>query len=272
MAIEININTAATTGNVSVSQDNAPATQGKKDAPILNGKSLTVTNGAMSDIEKLVARLKAETDDTKMSVTQQRISVLQTVLNTMSDRITEKEKATLIEIEALNGEKSEAEVELSSLMADKVATEGRIAELDVMIEALEKQIDQAVQDGEDHRKQVEKLKKQRAEDQGRLDQINTAISSANSKISGIDVKIAKLTQTIAQTTLNEVANALRIAASDKPSPSSTTESSDMSNAERVKEEKREAETNIGNVIRESLDKIDDQMRDTLDEAQMKVKG
>ena len=48
--------------------------------------------------------------------------------------------------------------------------------------------------------------------------------------------------------------------------------SNESNADRIKKEKKEAATDIGNVIRESLDKIDGQMRKSLDEAQMKVEG
>ena len=48
--------------------------------------------------------------------------------------------------------------------------------------------------------------------------------------------------------------------------------SNARNADRIKKEKKEAATDIGNVIRESLDKIDGQMRKSLDEAQMKVEG
>ena len=129
-----------------------------------------------------------------------------------------------------------------------------------------------MQEGEDHREQVEKLKKQRDEEQAKLDRINTAIESANAKIAGIDVKIAECSKAIAQTTLNEVANALRIATGDKPPSSSTTECADESNADRVKEDKKEATTDIGNVIREALDKIEDQIKKVLDEAQMKVEG
>lgn len=274
MAIELNVG-GKTNINVQTASDstNIESSSAKTSSKILDGKSLTVSSAAMSDLEKLVAQLKNETDNTKMSVTQRRISVLQTVLDTMSDRITEKERASLIEIEELNGEKSEIRSELSGLKADKASTEKRIAELDMKIAELEKAIERAVQDGEDHRKQVAELKRQRTEEQKKLDQIDTAIESANSKIVGIDVKIAELTNTIAQTTLNEVANALRIAASDRLSPASAAESlSNESNADRVKEEKKEAATDIGNVIRESLDKIDGQMRDTLDEAQMKVEG
>ena len=258
----ININTATDSANVQT-----PST--KSTSKILNGDSLTVLSGAMSDLEKLVALLKNETDDTSMSVTQQRISILQTVLNTMSDRVSESERKSLIEIENLNGQKSDLQTTLNGYLAEKTAAQGRIAELDMQISALERAIEQAVQDGEDHREQVAELKKQREKEQAKLDQIETSIKSVNSKISGIDVKIAECTKTIAQTTLNEVANALRIAANDKMASSSlVNELSDTSNAERVKKDEKEVATDIGNIISDALNKIDDQMRQTLDEAQV----
>ena len=117
-----------------------------------------------------------------------------------------------------------------------------------------------------------KLKEQRAEEQAKLDQINDAISSVNAKISGIDVKIAECSQSIAKTTLNEVANALRIAAGDRASSPSFADDGAESDADRVKQGKKAEATDIGNVIRESLDKIDEQIRKALDESQMKVEA
>ena len=273
MAIELNINKAATTvaGDTTLSE-NLGAAQGTKLGAVLGGENVKVTSGAMSDLEKLVAQLKNETDDTKMSVTQRRIAVLQTVLDSMSDRITEQERAGLIEIEKLNGEKSVEASKLAGLEADKVATAGRITELDVKIAELEKAIERAVQDGEDHREQVEELKQQRAEEQKKLDQINTAIEAANSKIAGIDVKIAECTKAIAQTTLNEVANALRIAESDPLSKTPTTDVAKESDAERRKAEEKAEATDIGNLIKDALDKLDAQILQAIAEAQELVKA
>ena len=124
---------------------------------------------------------------------------------------------------------------------------------------------QAVEDGKDHNKQVEELERQRAEEQAELDRLNGLIASTNAKISGLDVKIAECTKTIAQTTLNEVANALRIAASGDAEP--PTEERE-SNEDRVEKDKKEAATNIGNIISDALDKIDDQIRKVLDENQV----
>ena len=273
MAIELNTNKVAAqvAGEMQLAEGQV-ASEGAKLGPILGGPSLKVTSAEISDLEKLVARLKNETDDTKMSVTQRRIAVLQTVLDSMSDRITEQEKAGLIEIEKLNGEKAVEAGKLAGLEADKVATEGRIAELDLKIAELEKAIQRAVQDGEDHREQVAKLKEERAREQKKLDQVNTAIESANSKIAGIDVKIAECTKAIAQTTLNEVANALRIAESDSLSKTPTTDVAKESDAERRKAEEKAEAADIGNVIRDALDKLDAQILQAIAEAQELVKA
>lgn len=263
---------AAVATQGTATEDKPLVQQEKQVAPLLGGENVKVTSGATTDLEKLVAQLKNETNETKMSVTQRRISILSTVLDSMADRISAKERESIIEIEKLDGEKATAEGELAGYTSGKAATEGRIAALDVQIAALENAIKQAVQDGEDHREQVAKLKEQRAQEQQKLDQINEAIASVNAKIAGIDVKIAECTKAIAQTTLNEVANALRTAARDTRSVSSTTEGTDERNADRVEKAKKEAETDIGNVIREALDKIESEIRAVLDEAQMKVEG
>ena len=273
MAIELNTSkVAAQVAGETRLAEGQVAAEGAKLGPILGGESVKVTSGAMSDLEKLVARLKNETDDTKMSVTQRRIAVLQTVLDSMSDRITEQERASLVEIEKLNGDKADMVAQLAGLEADKAATEGRIAELDVKIAELEKAIERAVQDGEDHREQVAKLKEERAREQAKLDQVNTAIESANSRIAGIDIKIAECTKAIAQTTLNEVANALRIAEDSSLSQSSTKEVSKESDAERKKAEEKAAATDIGNVIRDALDKIDSQILQAIAESHELVKA
>ena len=271
MAIELDTTRIASQTTATATQNDAPAMQEAKLTPVLHGESVRVRSGAMSDLEKLVAQLKNETNETKMSVAQRRISILSTVLDSMSDRISEKERESILKIEELNGEKAEAEGELAGCTSGKAAAEGRIAALDMQIAALEKAIEQAVQDGEDHREQVAKLKEQRAQEQQKLDQINDAIASVNAKISGIDVKIAECTQAIAKTTLNEVANALRIAASETASSSSVDDREERFGV-RVKQARKEVETDIGNVIREALDKIDDQIRKVLDESQMKVEA
>ena len=168
MAIEINVNKATTTVDMSVAQDNAPAAQSAKETPILGGDSLTVTSGATTDLEKLVAQLKNESETIRQNVAQRRVALLQTVLDSMADKVTETEKENLLEIEKLGGQKGELEKELAGLNGDKKSTEGRITALDIEIAKLEKQIELAVEDGADHRERVAELKAQRAKEQEKL--------------------------------------------------------------------------------------------------------
>ena len=268
MAIEININKAATTVDMSVAQDNAPAAQGAKETPILSGESLKVTNGATTDLEKLVAQLKNESETTRQNVNQRRVALLQTVLDSMADRISEAEKKNLLEIETLNGEKGDLEKELSGLKGDKTSTEGRIAALDIEIAALERQIQQAVEDGADHRERVAQLKEQRAREQAKLDRIDGAISSVTAKIADIDVKIAKCTEAIASATLSEVSAALRAAAGEEKPEAEKPESE----ADRRKAVEKELATDIGRLISDSLDKIDEQIMRKIDETRELVKA
>ena len=269
MAIELNINKAATTlvGDTKLAE-NQDTAQGTKLGAVLGGENVKVTSGAMTDLEKLVAQLKNENENVKMSVSQRRISILQTVLDSMAGRITQAQKDSILEIETLEADKALQETLLNGLNSDKVDVQGRIALLDTEIDALTKQIEQAVEDGADHREQVAKLKEQREEEQAKLDQIEDAIKSASSKVADIDGKIAKYTATIGAATLNEVSAALRMAAGEVDTEVERSES----DAERRKAEEKAEATDIAKYISEALDKLDDQIRQTLEEAQELVKA
>jgi len=233
----------------------------KSAAPILGGESVKVTDGTMTDLEKLVARLKNENEATRQSVAQRRISILSTVLDSMADRISAVEKENLLKIEELNGEKAGLEKDLAGLKGDKTT-------LEALIESLDRQIEQAVKDGETHREQVEKLKAQRAERQAELDGINESIKSISSKVAGIDVKIAECTKAIAASTLNEIAAALKAAADDAKPDAEKNETQ----AERDRVDAKAAANDIALHISAALDRIDGQIRAALDDAQMKVQG
>ncbi|MBE6382630.1 MAG: hypothetical protein E7049_06425 [Lentisphaerae bacterium] len=272
MAIDLNINKLGGKGTVvdtSVASDNFDVKQDKASGPILKGDSVTITSGAMSDLEKLVARLKNETSDMRQSMAQRRISIMQTVIDSMNIKVTEAQMNSLVDLEALGAEKSELEKELLSLNSEKTALEGRITLLDMQIEALEKQIAQAVEDGADHREQVAKLKEQRSREQADLDRLEGSISSISARISEIDVKISDCTSSIGATTLAAVTKALRDAAGVVGS--SDTELKET-NSDRVEAEKKALATDVARGISESLDKIDEEITKAIDEAQMKVEG
>ena len=230
-------------------------------SPILGGENLKVVSAAATDLEKLVAQLKNENETVLQSIAQRRAAILSTVLDSMADRITAAEKENLLKIEESNIEKSDLESELAGLGKDKTA-------LEILIDSLDRQIEQAVQDGKDHREKVEKLKEQRSREQAKLDTVNESIKSVSAKIAGVDAKIAECTKAIASSTLTEVYEALRAAGGDE-SPEAETS---VSQAERDREEAKDAASDVALHISAALDRIDGQIRAALDEAQTKVEA
>ena len=228
--------------------------------PLLGGESVTVTSGAKTDLEKLVAQLKNETDETRQSVSQKRISILMTVLNSMADRVTEKQKKAFVDLEDLCSKLSDVERDISSWMSEKATAVQQSVALDTMIKSLENAVENAVQDGEDHRKQVEKLKAQKAEVDERIRQLENAISSAKTKASGIQASISQCSEAIGAATLSEVSAAVRMAVSEEKAPLERAETQ----ADRDKHAKKEEETSIANSIHESLERIDDEMSKTVE--------
>ena len=265
MAIELNVGSVRTalTTETNLTEDLGVAQKGTL-TPVLSGDSLKVTSGAMSDLEKLVARLKNEDENVRQSVSQRRVAILQTVLDSLADRISAADKAKILELEELNGQKTAA----AGLNVDKAATEGRISAIDLEIAALESAVEREVQNGADHREKIAKLKQQRNLEQAKLDQINSAIKSTSAKIADLDVKIAKCIASIGSTTLSEVSSALREAASQEKGVVEPPESE----ADRTKEAEKAFATDISRLIRESLDKIDSQIKKALAEAQEVVKA
>ena len=234
---------------------------GKSETPILGGDSVKVVDGSTTDLEKLVAKLKNENEATRQSVVERRAAVLSTVLDSMAERISAAERENLLKLDQLNTEKASAAAELSSLKNNS-------AIMEELIKSLDERIKQAVQDGEDHRKLVEKLKEQRAEAQAKLDGITASIKSVSAKIAGLDTKIAECSKTIASSTLTEVYAALRAATGDDKLAAEKTETQ----AARDKQEAKNAANDIALHISAALDKLDGQIRAALDEAQMKVEG
>lgn len=261
MAIQLDTSRIAAQTTSAATQGDIPAALTEKTAPLLGGDNLKVTSAATTDLEKLVAQLKNENETVRQSVAERRTAILSTVLDSMAERITAAEKENLLKIDQLNAEKAGAAAELDSLNGDK-------AVMEALIKSLDERIEQAVQDGADHRELVEKLKAQRAEAQAKLDGITESIKSVSAKIAGIDAKIAECSKAIASSTLTEVYAALRAATGDDKPASEKTETQ----AKRDKQEAKNVAYDIALHISAALDKLDGQIRAALDEAQMKVEG
>jgi len=269
MAIELNVGSVRTalTTETNLTEDLGVAQKGSL-TPVLSGDSLKVTSGEMTDLEKLVARLKNENENVRQSVSQRRVAILQTVLDSLADRISAAEREKVLELEDLNTQKATAEADLVTLKGDKATLESRISAIDLEIAALEHAVEREVQNGADHRERIAKLKQLRSVEQAKLDQINVAIESTAAKVADLDGKIAKCTDSIGSTTLSTVSTALREAASQEKGVVDPPETQ----ADRTKAEAKAISTDISRIIRESLDKIDEQISKALAEAQEVVKA
>jgi len=261
MAIELNINkgSAAIAGGSKLAEGEVSA-HSAKTTSILGGDSLKVTSAVMSDLEKLVARLKNESSETRMSVAQRRISILQTVLSSMADRISEAQRTNIVKIEELSGEIADEEANIDAYAKDLSKAEAMSALLDAKIKELERTIKNEVQNGEDHREQVAELKRQKAEVDAKISSLKNAIASAEAKVAGLKASIASLSEAVGASALNEVAELVRSAASE----AKTTEPRET-NADREKAQMKAEANDPANVIREALGRIDEQIMKTIEE-------
>jgi len=231
--------------------------------PVVSGESLKVTSGASTDLEKLVAQLKNENDDTQQTIAKCRIAMLQTVLNSMVLYISEAQKMNLMNLESMNIELGAAEAGLRGFEAEKVAAEAKSAELEAKIQALEEAIKQAIEEGEKHREQMEQLKSQKELEDAKILRLANSITSATLKIAELKGNIASCVGAIGAATLDEVAAAVKLAAGEvKPSRDGETD------AEREKEAKKIEATDVANVIHEALDKMYEDITRTIEEKRL----
>ena len=230
-------------------------------SPLMSDASLKVTSGATTDLEKLVAQLKNESDDARLSVANRRIAVLKTVLDSMALHISERQRVNLMNLERLNLALSSEEAELKGYEAEKAAAESRSAELDAKIKALEEAIKQAIEDGEAHRDQMEELKRQKEQEDAKVRRLTNSIESAANKIADMKGKIADYTAAIGAATLDEVAAAVKAAAGEvKP-----VEDDD---SDRDKDEKKAEALDVVSVIRDALDRISADLSRTIEEKRL----
>lgn len=239
---------------------NSAAASGK----ILNGDALTVSSGALTDLEKLVLKIKNETESVRQSVSQRRLSILQTVLDSMAEQISDVEKKAILKLEELNGSLASAEKNLAGLEKEKSAATVRSAELDAKIQSLEKAIENEIKNGEDHRKQMDELKRQKAAEDAKIKDLENKIASLATKISGLKVEIKNCESSLDASTLSKVADAIRESAGEEtPVPEKAVRQSQID-----KEEKKFLENNPLEIISRALDKIDEDILKSLEEIQV----
>ena len=162
MAIELNTDKLSSTF-IDAGTDQASGTAAKGGAQaILGGASVQVTDASATDLEKLVARIKNENEQRKADMAQRRIAILLTVLNAMSNRVTEQQRNGLVQLDKLTTELSTLEENLEKLEEEREAYGKEADVLAEKIEQLEKTIRQAAATVEELNAQIEDLKRQQA--------------------------------------------------------------------------------------------------------------
>ena len=238
--------------------------QQSQSAPIIGGQSVNVTNGVSSDLEKLVLQLKSENANTQEALAQQRIAILSTVLDSMSERVSQQQKEALLEMEKLNSANSALEKEIAALRDSKQTLIADRDLLQMQIESLEKMTETEIENGEAHRELIAELKEKLAEDDKKIRECENAIASKASQISANSAKIEGLIASVGAATMREVTAAVKAAAgADDVEVADVSES----NAEREKAEKKAEANDPAALFRGALDKLEAEIRKTLEENQ-----
>ncbi|MBQ7189515.1 MAG: hypothetical protein IJR99_08895 [Kiritimatiellae bacterium] len=135
--------------------------------PLLGGTSLTVTTALSGDLEKLVARVKDETQNTRLALTLGS-------LNTLNEALTDVQKRKLAELDTLDQQLKGLNGDLESLQADFETKTSSSQLMELKIQELEAAVERAIQEGKDHNEAVRKAKETRDRDQEKLDRLKNA--------------------------------------------------------------------------------------------------
>ena len=240
---------------ISAQLENATAsettTTTKTLAPLLGGKSLTISAALGGDLQALLERLKSEQDRTRFSLL---LSSLQSINASLSDT-----QRAALEQGIVLSEKLDT---LNSSLADETNTQKTASAeyilMEAKIKALQDQIDAAVQEGKDHIEQTKEMNRLReelaakeqviADTTGKINEINNQIGEVKGKMS---VAISAVGENALKTIANELAAII------KPEELETS-------AELDKREKIAEENDPFRAIRKSLDEIKQDMQDTID--------
>ena len=252
--MSIQLDTTRLAGSIQMAAPDlpAPSEQGKALAALLGGKSLTVTDGSMTDLEALVAKLKSDSERT-------RFLMLMTSLTSIGQSLNAAQKSALESGLALAEKLSELEGDLKGYTDDEAKTKAEMAILEAKIDQLQKLIDQAVEDGKEHNELVAEQKRVREElaaKEQTVADIQGNIAKTKNEISDVKGKISAIVNSVGENTLKTIANELTtLTPPEKP--------------ESAEEARKEAEKIAANdplaAIRDSLDKIERAITDAIQE-------
>ena len=228
MAIDINLERPSAT-NVAAQAESVRENLGaiaSTPAPILGSSSLSVTSGLATDLEKLVAQVKGESENTRSDVAKLRISAVMTLLDALNVQFNATQKAAFEEIMKADAQLVSANNELSGLYAKYGIENGSQAMtlMDLKIQELDEAVKRAQEDGEDHRKQAEAARRQRDADAAELQRLNSssehneaAIRAAKQRLEASERKLAAANALVNQdaTTVAAAKSAYADAVKDK---------------------------------------------------------
>ena len=154
--------------------------------------------------------------------------------------------------------KAGGEGDLKGYTDDEAKTKAEMAILEAKIDQLQKLIDQAVEDGKEHNELVAEQKRVREElvaKEKTMDDIQGKIAKTKNEISEVKGKISAIVNSIGENTLKTIASELTTL-----TPPEKAESA----AEARKEAEKLAANDPLNAIRDSLDKIERELTDTIE--------
>ena len=195
----------ATTTQADVMLNQPQAGAAKQAASIMGGASLTVTTAPSGDLEKLVARIKSESENT-------RLSLVLSSLTTLNETLTEVQKTNLAKLDALDQQLADLNKELGSLTESLTAEEAKSAVMDAKIKSLEKAVERAVQEGKEHNEAVQKAKETRDRAQAKLDALKSADKKDEAAIKAAEANLAASQKALAAAVAVQRGDAAKIAA------------------------------------------------------------
>ena len=263
-------------------------------APVLGGPGVTVTVSG-SSLDKLVEKVKGESEDARLAAAKRRIAIVLTVLAALNVEVTDTQKKNLAQLAALQGTLDELSEILNGKNDKLSAADAATAALAAKTAELEAAVARAVKDGEAHRKQVEELKKTRSADdaelraaqdalakaeaaealartnlskartdldaaQGKCDAIKKEIGEMKSRIAGLEKQVADCAAAIGDKALAAIAAGLRASAPEVEPPGVR-----ETEADREKEEARQIANDPLRAIRAALDRMDADIRKTIED-------
>ncbi len=192
MPIEGNIQFAASAAaaRAAVQQEQPQTAPTTGAAPVLGGPGVSVSVSG-SQLDKLVEKVKGESDDARLAAAKRRIAIVLTVLSALNIQISDNQKSALAQLEGLGALLDELNEKLKSGDSSLLASEAALAALQAKTEELAAAVERAVKEGEAHRAQVEELKRTRSADDAELRAAETALAKSEAAATAAKASLDK---------------------------------------------------------------------------------